>query len=129
VGSVTHCAHGKAVVIEEILDYRPNDYLTLRSANPMLPFKMVMTFELEPTVAGTHMRFLIERPRKKEHLAAIEQFGGQLGDALRAAYALMGSQAGDETKRLLADRVEPDLPELHNADGFLQGITPIQMVG
>ena len=128
-GTVTHCAHGKAVVIEEILDYRPNDYLTLRSANPGLPFKMVMTFELEPTVTGTHLAFRVERPKKREHLAAIEQFGQQLGEALTAAYALMGSQAADETKRLLADRAEPDLPQPLNSDGFLQGIQPIQIIG
>ena len=48
-GTVNHCAHGEAMVVEEILDYRPNDYVTLGSANPGLPFKMVMTFELEPT--------------------------------------------------------------------------------
>jgi uncharacterized protein YndB with AHSA1/START domain len=128
-GTINHCAHGDTMVIEEILDYRPNDYLTLRSTNPMLPFKMVMTFELEPTATGTHFAFRVERPRKREHIAAIEQVGSHLGEALTAAYQLMGSQAGAEALRLQVNRAEPELPPPRNADGFLEGITPIELVG
>jgi hypothetical protein len=124
-GTVTHCAHGEATVIEEILDYRPNDYVTLGSQNPLLPFKMVMTFELEPTVNGTHLSFRVERPKKPEHMAAMQQFGTQLGEALVAAYKLMGEQATDEAKELAAGRVEPALPQMHNSDEFLTGLQPI----
>jgi uncharacterized protein YndB with AHSA1/START domain len=128
-GTITHCAHGEATVIEEILDYRPNDYLTLASTNPMLPFKMRMTFELEPTVTGTHMYFRVEKPKKAEHMAVLNQFGTQLGEALTAAYKLMGDQATEEAHDLATDRVEPALPEARNSDGFLEGIQPIQMPG
>jgi uncharacterized protein YndB with AHSA1/START domain len=125
-GTVTHCAHGEATVIEEILDYRPNDYLTLSSTNPMLPFKMRMTFELEPNSTGTHLAFRLEKPKKPEHMAVLEQFGAQLGEALVAAYKLMGEQAGEEAKELAVGRVEPALPQMHSPDGFLAGIAPIE---
>jgi uncharacterized protein YndB with AHSA1/START domain len=128
-GTVNHCAHGEAMVIEEIADYRPNDYLTLRSANPGLPFKMVMTFELEPTTTGTHMIFRIERPRKAEHVAIFEQFGAHMGEALTASYALMGEQAGAEAKELVAGRLEPPLPQTRNADNFLGELPPMEYVG
>ena len=127
-GTITHCAHGEAMVIEEILDYRPNDYLTLGSTNPMLPVKMVMTFELEPTRTGTHLSFRVERPRKPEHMAALEQFGTHLGEALTAAYQLMGTQASAEARDLASGPAEPALPQMRNADGFLAGMPPLQML-
>ena len=128
-GTVTHCAHGEAMVIEEILDYRPNDYLTLGSTNPMLPFKMRMTFELEPTATGTHLSFRVDRPRKPEHMAALEQFGTHLGEALTAAYRLMGVQAAEEAQGLTTGRVEPALPQARNSDAFLVDLPPIEYVG
>ncbi|MEP7377941.1 MAG: DUF2652 domain-containing protein [Chloroflexota bacterium] len=127
-GTVTHCAHGEAMVIEEILDYRPNDYITMRSTNPLIPFKLVMMFELEPTGTGTHMSFRVERPKKPEHVAALEQFGTHLGEALTAAYHLMGVQAVTEAKELTLGPPQPALLEARNADGFLNAITPIQML-
>jgi uncharacterized protein YndB with AHSA1/START domain len=127
-GTITHCAHGENMVIEEILDYRPNDYLTLGSTNPGLPFKMRMTFELEPTATGTHMSFRVEKPKKAADTAALKQFGAHMGEELTAAYQLMGVQAGAEAKELNKGRVEPDLPQMRNADGFLEGIAPIQML-
>jgi uncharacterized protein YndB with AHSA1/START domain len=126
-GTVNHCAHGQDVTVEEILDYRPNDYVTSRSQNPHLPFKMVMTFELEPTPTGTHFTFRVERPKKREHLEVLGQFGAQLGEALTAAYQLMGVQAGSEATQLATDRVEPAMPKARNADGFLADLPAIEM--
>ena len=60
-GSANHCMHGKDAVIEEILDWRPYDYVTDRTilATPRGPLKLLHTIELEPTADGTivHMRF------------------------------------------------------------------------
>jgi uncharacterized protein YndB with AHSA1/START domain len=128
-GTVTHCAHGEATVIEEILDYRPNDYVTLGSANPGLPFKMVMTFELEPTTTGTHMYFRVQKPKKAEHMAMLQGFGAQMGEALLAAYELMGAQAVAAARELAQDRTEPPLPQARNADAFLGNLPPIEYVG
>ena len=60
-GSSNHCMHGKDAVIEEILDWRPYDYVTDRTilATPGGPLRLLHTIELEPTTEGTivHMRF------------------------------------------------------------------------
>ena len=34
-GTANHCMHGKDAIVEEILDWRPYDYLTTRSTMPM----------------------------------------------------------------------------------------------
>ncbi len=52
VGTVNHCVHGKDAVTEEILDWRPFDYYTVRAEIPKLG-KMVMTTELRQEADGT----------------------------------------------------------------------------
>ena len=54
IGSSNHCMHGKDAVIEEILDWRPYDYVTDRTilATPGGPLRVLHTIELEPTADG-----------------------------------------------------------------------------
>lgn len=53
-GTRNHCVHGKNVVLEEILDWRPFDYFTVEMQPPMPLLKPIrMTFELEDTPDGT----------------------------------------------------------------------------
>ena len=54
-GSANHCMHGKDAVIEEILDWRPYDYVTDRTIleTPTGPVKVLHTIELEPVTTGT----------------------------------------------------------------------------
>jgi uncharacterized protein YndB with AHSA1/START domain len=69
-GTRNHCVHGKNVVLEEILDWRPFDYYTVEVKPPMpvlKPFRM--TFELEDTPDGT---------RVTEHHAPGPGFGQRL---------------------------------------------------
>ena len=55
-GTRNHCVHGKDVVLEEILDWRPFDYYTVELKLPMPLLKPVrMTFELEDTPEGTRV--------------------------------------------------------------------------
>ncbi len=53
-GSANHCMHGKDAVVEEILDWRPYDYVTDRTilATPAGRLKLLHTIELEPTADG-----------------------------------------------------------------------------
>jgi hypothetical protein len=46
IGTTSHCMHGKDVLIEEILDWRPTDYLTLRTTLPNR-LKSVSTYAYE----------------------------------------------------------------------------------
>ncbi len=50
LGSANHCRHGKDAVVEEILDWRPYDYVTDRTIldTPGGPVKALHTIELEP---------------------------------------------------------------------------------
>lgn len=48
VGTTNHCAHGNGTVLEEILDWRPFDYLTKRMIGPR-PFRpSLLTIEFRP---------------------------------------------------------------------------------
>ncbi len=85
VGSTNHCMHGKDAVVEEILDWRPYDYLSDRTiiATPTGPLTLLHTIELEPTTAGTtiHMRFAAPRMAREKALA--RQVGPAYEQALR----------------------------------------------
>jgi hypothetical protein len=97
VGTTNHCMHGKDAVIEEILDWRPFDYLTERTTmdTPMGPVKFVTTLEYEPTAAGTivHFRFAPAKTAKERAILAqmapmfdamFQQHGAQLSAQLEA---------------------------------------------
>ena len=66
-GSSNHCMHGKDAVIEEILDWRPYDYVTDRTilATPERPVKVLHTIELEPTTEGTTIHFRYAAPKTR----------------------------------------------------------------
>jgi hypothetical protein len=50
-GAVNHCAHGKSVTVENILDWRPFDYFTVEYPG----FKTRVTEQLIPTSNGTRL--------------------------------------------------------------------------
>src|SRR5512140_1628535 len=72
VGATNHCMHGKDAIVEEILDWRPFDYFTVRSTmgTPLGPIRFLTTFELEPTPSGTriHMRFGAPASRQEREI-------------------------------------------------------------
>ena len=86
IGSSNHCMHGKDAVIEEILDWRPYDYVTDRTilATPEGPLRVLHTIELEPTATGTtiHMRFAA--PKAKREMPLMEKIGPAYAHALEA---------------------------------------------
>jgi hypothetical protein len=86
-GSANHCMHGKQAVIEEILDWRPYDYVTDRTVieTPHGALKFTHTIEFEPVTAGTtvHIRYAPPRARQQRELGA--QVAAAYGDAVRSA--------------------------------------------
>ncbi|MEO7334272.1 MAG: DUF2652 domain-containing protein, partial [Gemmatimonadales bacterium] len=58
-GATNHCVHGKEAIVEEILDWRPYDYVTDRTvlATSSGPVKVLHTTEFEPTPTGTTIHF------------------------------------------------------------------------
>src|SRR4051794_32386731 len=109
-GSSNHCMHGKDAVIEEILDWRPYDYITDRTvlATPSGPVKLLHTIEFEPDSEGTiiHMRF--GPPKSKRELALMPGIGPPYEAALRSAVPALLAQLDDA---YAARRPEDDAPQ------------------
>jgi hypothetical protein len=126
VGTTNHCMHGKDAVIEEILDWRPYDYLTEMTTmgTPMGPVKFVTTIEFEPTSAGTVVHFRFAPPKSARERAIMREMtpamagmfehrGAALAEQLEAEF---GARAGGE---------ESDLPT-PRPDGVLASIARVR---
>jgi uncharacterized protein YndB with AHSA1/START domain len=74
VGTINHCIHGKDAVVEEVLDWRPYDYVTYRSQLPIAGVPpIVNSFVLEPDgTGGTSLELRFARPRSAKQRAILE---------------------------------------------------------
>ncbi len=129
LGSANHCMHGKDAVIEEILDWRPYDYVTDLTVldTPAGPLKLKHTIEFEPTASGTtiHMRFA--GPKAKKDRALAEHVGSEYGQALESRVPSLITQLAAAYAERISDRgPEPDLVK-PRADGPLVGLAPLVM--
>ena len=101
-GSANHCMHGKQAVIEEILDWRPYDYVSDRTVieTPHGALKFTHTIEFEPVSAGTtvHIRYAPPRARQQRSLAA--DVAAHYGDAVRSALPALVEQLEARNKAL-----------------------------
>lgn len=113
VGTTNHCMHGADMIVEEILDWRPTDYVTHRSTMSN-GFKAMSSFVLEDVPDGTRVRVLFtwgkskrerdESPDAKAFLAHVVGEGQTQLRALLAEEMLRrATLAGD-------DPAEPDAP-------------------
>jgi Protein of unknown function (DUF2652)/Polyketide cyclase / dehydrase and lipid transport len=130
-GSANHCMHGKDAVVEEILDWRPFDYLTDRTTleTPTGPVKVLHTVELEPTTDGTtiHMRYGAPKTRREKEL--MKGIGPAYEQALRSGIPELLAQLDAALAARDADRgPEPELA-VPNPDGPLAGLQPLVIVG
>lgn len=113
VGSANHCMHGADAVVEEILDWRPFDYVTDRTVleTPDGPVSVLHTIEFEPTASGTTIHYLFGPAETPREAAAMEMIGPAYGDALRGAFPdLVGQLEADFAARTADRGPEPDLP-------------------
>ena len=126
-GSANHCMHGKDAVVEEILDWRPYDYVTDRTvlATPRGSLRVLHTIEFEPTATGTtiHMRFAA--PRMKREMPLMNVIGPAYVQALESQAPRLVAQLDAELAVREADR--PPEPELMTPklDGPLSGLQPL----
>jgi uncharacterized protein YndB with AHSA1/START domain len=76
VGTINHCMHGPHAIIEEVMDWRPFDYLTLTTLLPMPDApKVLMTYAFsERAVGGTHIEIRLAKPKPKDR-AFLEHVG------------------------------------------------------
>jgi len=127
LGSANHCMHGKDAVIEEILDWRPYDYVTDRTilASPDGPLRVLHTIELEPTKTGTtiHMRFAA--PKTKRELPLMKVIGPAYGQALEAnCPSLVAQLVAALAAHEVGGAPEPELT-MAKPDGPLAGLEPL----
>jgi uncharacterized protein YndB with AHSA1/START domain len=68
VGTTNHCMHGPHAIIEEILDWRPFDYLTLTTLLPVPDApKVLMSYAfLENEGGGTHIEIRLAKAKPKD---------------------------------------------------------------
>jgi uncharacterized protein YndB with AHSA1/START domain len=131
VGGTNHCMHGKDAIVEEILDWRPFDYFTIRSIvqTPAGPVGIPNTFELTPTATGTRVSLRFQRLTDPAELAIIEpmapMFQGMVDTGAAALRALLGSEM---QARAAAAPPEPDVPA-PRPDGKFANLPPIEIVG
>jgi len=126
-GTTNHCMHGKDAIVEEVLDWRPFDYFTMRSTigTPAGPVKIIGTFELEPTTTGTRVHVRFAKPRSARDLAVLAPmtpvFQGMVDAGAAAVRTLVATEA---RTREAAAPPEPDLPTVR-ADGVLAGLPAV----
>jgi hypothetical protein len=130
-GSANHCMHGKDAVIEEILDWRPYDYVTDRTVldSPSGPIKLLHTVEFEPTTAGTTIHFRYAPPKTRREMELMKVIGPAYGAALESGVPSLVAQLDAEMAVRNADRrPEPDL-RVPDAAGPLSGLPPLVIIG
>jgi uncharacterized protein YndB with AHSA1/START domain len=110
VGTKNHCMHGKDALIEEVMDWRPFDYVTMEALVPApnAP-KVVLTYAfMERPNGETHVEVRIAKPKPKDR-AFFEQMGPgweqQFRQGLKNLVLLLKSQ---ETAPAVID--EPAMP-------------------
>jgi uncharacterized protein YndB with AHSA1/START domain len=128
VGTINHCIHGPDAMLQEILDWRPWDYVTDRTTMPGGAPVVLSTFELEPTREGTllHVRFAPNAPKDK---AMLLQVGPMLATSIEAGFKVLSGQAAQEaTARTRGKDLEPTLPA-PKPGGLFAEIRPLQIIG
>ncbi|MEO8668662.1 MAG: DUF2652 domain-containing protein [Bauldia sp.] len=129
VGTRNHCMHGKDAIIEEVLDWRPFDYVTLNNQLPVPGSpKIVTTYALEERPNGaTHIEIRVGKPKPKDR-AFVDMAGAEFKKSITQSIGnlrlmLEGQQASvaaiDEppllpmNERFLTEPVRPGAGHRH----------------
>lgn len=115
-GTVNHCMHGKDAIIEEVLDWRPYDYVTVRTQLPVPgvpPLVNSFLFEVEGD-GGTRLEMRIGRPKTAKARAIATQLLPGLDESIRAGLEALGPAIEAELSARSASATgtppEPDVP-------------------
>lgn len=107
-GTQLHCLHGKDAIIEEVVDWRPFDYVTLSTLLPIPGAPKILmsyTFE-ERSDGGTHFEFRIAKPKPKD-LPFYEQARPTVEANFTAGFDILRTMAAE---RLAVSTVEDEPP-------------------
>jgi hypothetical protein len=74
-GTPNHCMHGNATIVEEVLDWRPFDYVTMPTLVPVADApKVIVTYAFAEIPGGTRVEIRVGKPKPKD--AAFLQAAG-----------------------------------------------------
>jgi hypothetical protein len=107
-GAQMHCLHGKDAIVEEVIDWRPFDYVTLATQLPIpgAP-KILMSYTFEERSAGeTHFEFRIAKPKPKD-LPFYEQVRPTVQENFTIGFDILRSMVAE---RLAGSTVEDEPP-------------------
>jgi hypothetical protein len=116
-GTQNHCLHGKDAVIEDILDWRPFDYVTLTALLPIPDAPKILfsyTFE-DRDDGGVHFEFRIAKPKPKD-LPFYERVRPTLEANFTAGFDILRTMVAE---RATASSVEDEPPLPIPRDRFL----------
>jgi hypothetical protein len=111
-GTVNHCIHGRDVLVEEVLEWRPFDTLTTRMAMPMPGAPKVTSTDvfLPAADGGTDVEVRIGLPKPRER-AAFARVMEAIEPNYRASVASLERLLEDEARRRAgADEPESEPP-------------------
>jgi uncharacterized protein YndB with AHSA1/START domain len=109
-GTQIHCLHGKDAIIEDILDWRPFDYLTQTALLPIpgAP-KFLVTYAFdERDDGGTHFEFRVAKPKPKD-LAFYEQVWPTVEKNFNVGFEILRTMLAERAEASKAED-EPSLP-------------------
>ena len=117
VGTINHCMHGPHAIIEEVIDWRPFDYLTLTTLLPIPDApKVTMTYAFsESASGGTHIEIRVAKPKPKDK-AFLEQVGPEFQKNITSEVATLRLMLEGQ-QGAVAGVEEPALPG--SAERFL----------
>ena len=119
-GTVNHCVHGKDLIIQEFLDWRPPRYYTSKATLPG-GFVVISTHEVEPVDGGAVLHDRFQKPGAKQPPEVMEQLHQMFDQAhpleverLTALLLQAMERAGTEP--------EPELPPVDEQRRFASAV-------
>jgi uncharacterized protein YndB with AHSA1/START domain len=109
-GTQNHCLHGKDAVIEDIVDWRPFDYVTLTALLPIPGAPKILfsyTFE-ELDDGGAHFEFRVAKPKPKD-LPFYERVRPTIEAKFTAGFDILRTMVAEQATALTVEN-EPALP-------------------
>jgi hypothetical protein len=112
-GTVNHCIHGKDVIIEEVLDWQPPDYLTRRIQMFDTGVTLTATHALSDREnGGTRIEVRVAAPAPEpEQMERFAQLGPMIQQSMQASGEALVKLANEAGARIRADAASaPELP-------------------
>ena len=89
IGTTNHCVHGADAVVEQIIDWRPFEYLTYRSEVPGFG-PILGGIELEELPEGTKVTMRFQKPASRRQQAMLPHVVAELEPQFQAGFVRLG---------------------------------------